>query len=225
LSAVFFILYIILILLIIEISTMLLQATGLRREIAMFQAISLLTGTGYTTTESELITAHPFRRLIASFLIIFGTISFAVILSFVISFFVGSTMYFSDLGMGLGVLIFVLFLLRIPAVHRLLVKAVNRRFEKYHRRNSFSEGVFHQGGSDVMRQFHVTEAHIGIVNIPLKELNLAQQDVKIMSIRRDGHIIKYPTGSTIIQPGDIVRVYGDAENVRRFFILSGGITN
>lgn len=224
-NSVFFILYIILILLIIEISTMLLQATGLRREIARFQAISLLTGTGYTTTESELIIIHPFRRLIASFLIIFGTISFAVILSFVISFFVSSTMYLSSLGIGLGILIFILFLLRIPAVHRLLVKAVSRRFERYHGRNSFSEGVFHQGGNYVMRQFHVTEAHIGIVNIPLKELNLAQQDVKIMSIRRNGHIIKYPTGSTTMQLGDIVMVYGDAENVRRFFILSGGNTN
>lgn len=70
-----------------------------------------------------------------------------------------------------------------------------------------------------MRQFHVTEAHIGIVNIALKELNLAQQDVKIMNRKRNNHIIKNPT----VQPGDKVLVYGDIKNIRKFFILSGGI--
>lgn len=74
-----------------------------------------------------------------------------------------------------------------------------------------------------MRQFHVTEAHIGIVNIALKELNLAQQDVKIMNRKRNNHIIKNPTGNTTVQPGDKVLVYGDIKNIRKFFILSGGI--
>jgi hypothetical protein len=224
LNAVFFSLYIILILLIIEISTVLLQATGLRREVARFQAISLLTGTGYTTSESEMIINHPLRRRIASFLIIFGTISFAVILSFVISFFVSNVVHLSDLGIGLAVLVFALFLLRSPLLRRKLAKSVETQYERYHVHHKSIEEVFHVDSDYVMRQFLVTEAHIEIVNIALKELNLAQQDVKIMNIKRNNHIIKNPTGSTMIQPGDQVLVYGDAENIRKFFILSKGKT-
>ncbi len=203
---------------------MLLQATGLKREVAKFQAISLLTGTGYTTAESELIIEHPLRRRIASFLIIFGTISFAVILSFVISFFVTTVIHFSDLGIGLVILVCALFLLRTQALRRIIRRNVGKRVERYHRRHIPSEeALVDERGC--LQRFRVTAAHTRIVNIALKELNLAQQDVKIMSIKRNKLTIKNPTGSTTIQPGDIVLVYGDADTIRKFFILSGGSTN
>jgi hypothetical protein len=211
--------------LIIEISTMLLQATGLPREVARFQAISLLTGTGYTTSESEMIINHPLRRRIASFLIVFGTISFAVILSFVISFFVSSVVHLSDLGLGLGILVLSLFFLRQPTVRRLLSKGVGSQFDKYYVHHKSIEEVFHVDSDCVMCQFYITDAHVQIINVPLKQLNLAQQDVKIMNIQRNSHIIKNPTGSTTIQPGDRVLVYGNVENIRKFFILSQSQTN
>ena len=41
-----------------------LEATGMERARARFQAMSALTGTGFTTREAENIVGHPRRRLI-----------------------------------------------------------------------------------------------------------------------------------------------------------------
>ncbi|MBN6189322.1 TrkA C-terminal domain-containing protein [Aneurinibacillus sp. BA2021] len=224
-NVVFFTLYIVLILLIIEMSTMLLQATGLRREVAKFQAISLLTGTGYTTSESELIIDHPLRRRIASFLIIFGTISFAVILSFVISFFVTTVVHLADLGIGLVLLVCALFLLRMPMLRRAFLRQIGKRVRQAPSSYLPVEGTVLLESGYSLRQFRITPAHSHIVHAALKELDLAQQNVKIMSIKRNGETIQHPTGSTTIQPGDIVLVYGHADAIRKFFILSEDSTN
>ena len=58
---VFIIIYVIL----IEIFSMLFRITGLTKEKASFQAISLLTNCGFTTGESEVITSDRLRRRIA----------------------------------------------------------------------------------------------------------------------------------------------------------------
>ena len=49
-------------LIVTRIATVALIQTGLSRETARFQARSALTGTGFTTTESETIVNHPVRR-------------------------------------------------------------------------------------------------------------------------------------------------------------------
>jgi len=46
-----------------------LEATGMERDRARFQALSALTGTGFTTQEAESIVNHPKRRRIATCLI------------------------------------------------------------------------------------------------------------------------------------------------------------
>jgi hypothetical protein len=60
----------VLIWLLIEILSIVLKLTGLELSKARFQVISILTHTGFTTRESELIVQHPTRRKIASALMI-----------------------------------------------------------------------------------------------------------------------------------------------------------
>ncbi|GAI01774.1 unnamed protein product [marine sediment metagenome] len=47
---------------IIKVATAALKLTGLDERTASFQALSALTGTGFTTRESELIISQPMRR-------------------------------------------------------------------------------------------------------------------------------------------------------------------
>ncbi len=68
-SHIFLILFV-LIWLLIEILSIVLKLTGLELSKARFQVISILTHTGFTTRESELIVQHPTRRKIASALMI-----------------------------------------------------------------------------------------------------------------------------------------------------------
>ena len=49
-----------------------LEATGMERSKARFQALSAITGTGFTTREAESIVNHPKRRKITSWLMLIG---------------------------------------------------------------------------------------------------------------------------------------------------------
>lgn len=218
-NAVFFAVFLFLLIMIIEVSTILLEATGLRKEVARFQAISLLTGTGFTTSESELVIDHPIRRKIASFLIIFGTLSFAIILSYVISFFVNSTIYLSDLGIGAAVLFLAILIIRSSIIHSFLSRKIGSQIEKYYVHHKSVEEVFHLDGKNAMCQFILNESHKKIIDIPLKELQLAEQDVKILNIHRNRQSIKNPTGSTVLLPGDEVLVYGNVERIHEYFYV------
>jgi hypothetical protein len=77
----FLLIYFIIITGVIEIFVILFRLTDLKLEVSRFQVISLMTGTGFTTGESELILGHPVRRKLATFLILFGAFSLAVIIS------------------------------------------------------------------------------------------------------------------------------------------------
>ncbi len=67
-------------LLVIEIFTVLFRITGLSHETANYQAVSLLTSSGFTTTESEAILATKHRRQIAKWAMLFGYM-FSVVLA------------------------------------------------------------------------------------------------------------------------------------------------
>jgi hypothetical protein len=77
----FLLIYFVIVVVVIEIHVILLRLTGLKLEISRFQVISMMTGTGFTTGESELILGHPIRRKLVAFLILFGAFSLAVRIS------------------------------------------------------------------------------------------------------------------------------------------------
>ena len=63
--------------LIVRAASTILRHTGLPDNIARLQSISALSGTGFTTPESELLTADPIRRKVLMFLMIFGNLGMA----------------------------------------------------------------------------------------------------------------------------------------------------
>lgn len=71
-NLVIFILVIAISFIIVRIGAVAFQLTGLDWDVAKFQALSCFSSTGFTTKESELITANKQRRTIATFLIILG---------------------------------------------------------------------------------------------------------------------------------------------------------
>ena len=73
--------------LIIDIFTILFRMTGLTEEKAKFQLISLLTNSGYTTKESELVVAKLLRRKMARMVMLFGYVfSVTLITVFAVSY-------------------------------------------------------------------------------------------------------------------------------------------
>ena len=67
-----FILTIVVSIIIVRLGAVAFHITGIEWTQAKFQALSCFSGTGFTTRESELVTASPRRRKIATYLIIIG---------------------------------------------------------------------------------------------------------------------------------------------------------
>src|SRR4030043_62592 len=57
-----------------------LEATGMERSRARFQAMSALTGTGFTPREAENIVGHPRRRLIVGWMMFLGSVGIILFL-------------------------------------------------------------------------------------------------------------------------------------------------
>ena len=64
-----------------RIAAVAMRLTGLPEAQARFQALSALTGTGFTTSEAELIVNYPVRRKIVTFLMIIGNLGFISVVS------------------------------------------------------------------------------------------------------------------------------------------------
>jgi Trk-type K+ transport system membrane component len=61
-----------------------LEATGMERSRAHFQALSALSGTGFTTRDAETVVNHSSRRWIVTWLMFFGNAGFITVLILII---------------------------------------------------------------------------------------------------------------------------------------------
>ena len=73
--------------LIVRVAAVAMRQTGLAENVARFQCVSALTGTGFTTSESEMIVNYPVRRRILVTLMILGNLGLVSIgATFIVSF-------------------------------------------------------------------------------------------------------------------------------------------
>lgn len=69
---------------IVRVAAVFLEHTGISRDIARIQAMSALSGTGFTTSESELILQTPERRRVLVVLMITGSVGLASVVATVV---------------------------------------------------------------------------------------------------------------------------------------------
>jgi TrkA-C domain len=193
-----------------RVATVILVATGMSRDVARFQARSAFTGSGFTTHEAEQVVAHPLRRRTVMALMLLGS---AGIVASVGSLMIGFTrtgaganwVKLVELGAGLVLLVWIS---RSPAVDRrltALIAAALRRFTDVPARDR-AELVALAG------DFAVTELTIEssdwAARRTLRELALRDEGIAVLGLTRDGTYIGMPTGSTRIEPGDSLVLYG-----------------
>lgn len=122
-----------------ELFTFFFRLTGLTAERARFQVTSLLTGTGFTTKESEIIMTSPRRRRLARATMLFGYVFTVTIVSALINVFLSmksiqaeNQMFILLIPLGIVALIFVF--MRVPTVHawgdRQLRRLADRIFDR-----------------------------------------------------------------------------------------------
>jgi hypothetical protein len=200
--------------LITRIATIALSHTGVSRESARFQARSALTGSGYTTNESEKMVTHPVRRRIILLLMLVGNAGLVTAVSSLILTFVISE---STLSLIASITILVVGITGLwwaaqsQVVDRFLSRIIDEALRRYTSIDARDyAAILHLSGEYQIMELHVN-AGDWIADKSLQELELANEGIMILGIQREGgNYLGTPAGSTKILPNDVLTVYGKA---------------
>ena len=207
-----------------ELFTILFRFTGLPDERARFQVISLLTGTGYTTRESELFLSTRPRRRLARITMLFGYVfNITIVSAFVNVFFslkvaqLGDTLLVVLIPLGVIAVIFVF--IRVPAIRSWGDKILEGLADRMLRTD---------GGNTVMPLDYIGTDSIALVTLnyipeeyqgqPLAKTGLrSDTGILVMLVERPGKKAVPAGADTVFQLGDKLTVFGDYVTICRTF--------
>lgn len=219
---------------VVRIGAIAFQLTGIEWSLAKFQALSCFTSTGFTTKESELITATPQRRRIASILIVLGHAGFvtmiatfanslrppAVKLPFLSDFLSSNLMPLINLTI-IAVVIYIIYrIFTNSKMARRLTDALRKRMVKRDiiKSVSFEELAIATGG------YGVSKVAVGdtcvILDKTLSDARLRKHDINILAIVRNEETIPNPSADMKIIAGDELICFGKLENIRKQLCLT-----
>ena len=225
LSFLLFSLIILLYWVITELFTIFFRLTGLPDERARFQVLSLLTGTGFTTRESELILGSRRRRRLARITMLFGYVFNITIVSALINVFLSMKLIKFEqqyIGMLIPlVTIAVIFIfMRVPKFHawgeNLLQCIADRIFDRQESFNAVM--MLDYIGSETIAQ--VTLHHIpeGYKGISLAETQLrAKTGILVMLVEHRGGKAMPASAETVFDVGDKLTVFGNYHAICKAF--------
>ncbi|MED1862060.1 TrkA C-terminal domain-containing protein [Fictibacillus nanhaiensis] len=203
----FTLLYFAIIGIVIEINVLLFTLTGLKKEIARFQVISMFTATGFTTGESELILEHPVRRRLSTFLILFGVFSLAVIISS-ISNILSDEFRSIELGIIILVLISLYVILSVPKLKQYMKRTFESHMEKnYNLADLPLRDVMYFEEDDVVVELPIHKDS-KIMGKQLKDIIEEDDDLIVLFIKRGDVTVRKDSYTTKIQEGDMLVLYG-----------------
>ena len=207
-----------------ELFAMLFRFTGLPDEKARFQVISLLTGCGFTTHESELLLTTKSRRRLARITMLFGYVfNITIVSAFINVFF---SLKISELAadlisslIPLLVILFILTFMRVPAVRawgdRLIEQLAGRII---HRDTANSIWLMDYIGQESIAQVTLNEVPEDLQNKPLSESGLkTEHNILVMLVEPVGGKAEPASARTVFQPGDKLTVFGDYATISRIF--------
>ncbi|MBT2604193.1 hypothetical protein J7E55_14410 [Bacillus sp. ISL-53] len=212
----FMLLYLIIIILVIEISVTLMKLTGLKGTVARFQVISMLTGTGFTTDESKSIIDHPVRRKISMFLILFGAFSLAVIISS-ISTLLTDDLRLMELSIIIGILVVLTVLVKAPFLNnRLSNKMKSEMYNHYELWEHPIEEVLFLEEEDVVMEIDIYEDS-EFIDVKAFDVISDGADINILFIESGEVKIRKELYEYKIKLGDNLFLYGNKKEIEETF--------
>jgi len=208
-----------------ELFTFFFRLTGLPAEKSRFQVISLLTGTGFTTRESEMILSSRRRRSLARITMLFGYVFNITIVSAFINVFlsVKSVQVNSEfLGflIPLGTVALIFIFMRVPKIHawgeNLLRRAADRFFDRHEAFNAIMlvDNISTESIAQVALR-HIPDEYNGMT---LAETHLrADTGIMVMLVERNGNKPIPAQADTVFEIGDKLTVFGDYKTICKAF--------
>ena len=202
---------------IIEFYVILFRLTGVENKKARFQIVSLLTSTGFTTKESELITQHPTRRKIAEWIMVFGYVSSVTFVSFLVNILMKGAISSKDILSILSILI--VFLICGKWIDR-----IEEKLEDIIRKNIFWNKFSKKDVNIISRNkgYGIAEIYIDdkicITGQSIKDSNLKDLELTILNIDKGDKLINFPTADYVLEKNDKLTVYGNLKNIQKVLL-------
>ena len=205
-------------LIVVNICSILLRLTGMPIKKARFQVVSLLTSTGFTTRESEMIVQHPVRRKIASWLMVVSYVSTATFISFFVT-------MISDTVTGIGFFVVIavlittnLILRKTKTIENLELKLENvvlksKIWEKLNSENLTL--ITNTRGYGIYQIYLPKDSKI--IGKSILESGLKDLEIEVLNIDKGDKFIKFATPDYLFEVFDRVTVYGNLKNIRNEF--------
>ena len=207
-----------------ELFAMLFRFTGLPDEKARFQVISLLTGCGFTTHESELLLSTKSRRRLARITMLFGYVfNLTIVSAFINVFFsLKASELVADLVSSLIpllVLLFIFAFMRVPAVRamgdRIIEKLAGRII---HRDTANTIWLMDYIGRETIAQVTLNKVPEELAGKPLAESGLkSDHNILVMLVEPKGGKAEPANARTVFWDGDKLTVFGDYATISRIF--------
>ncbi len=207
-----------------ELFAMLFRFTGLPDEKARFQVISLLTGCGFTTRESEMIISTRSRRRLARVTMLFGYVFNITIVTAFINVFM--SLKLADLaadviGFLIPVLVIILIIvfMRVPSVRAW----GDRFFEKLAGRIVRQDAantvmLLDYIGKDSIVQVSMQQVPECLQGKTLSQSGLrTEHGILVMFVEGDGGKVIPVTGEMEFWAGDKLTVFGNYKTISRVF--------
>lgn len=213
-SLVIFLVIFIMLWLLIEIIAIVMKLTGLELSKARFQIISILTHTGFTSRESELIVQQPTRRKIASILMVVSYVAQITLITLLFDVLNNATKDLLSISIALTVVLVII----IIATQ---VDSLSRRFDRFAERllkNKIKKINSNNRIDQLLNlspEFSIYELIVDtdsfICRKTLRELHLKEHFIQVLKIDRGSEMIDFPLADMQILAGDRMIVYGKIE--------------
>lgn len=197
-------------LLVLLIGSIALQRTGMERSKAHFQALSAITGSGFTTSEAESVVNNTKRRSIISWLMFIGnagTMLFVIAVILYVKAAIVTPSVFEAAVIAVSILLVIL-LIRFGIVDRLSEIVVG---------GARTRGAATSGTPCVEVLLQLRDHAVaritsgeksGLPGSTLKSSGLIDKGLIILAIERGSSVIQQPRLDLAVQPGDCLICYG-----------------
>ena len=199
--------------------------TGLPAEKARFQVISLLTGTGFTTRESEMILSSRRRRRLARVTMVFGYVFNITIVSAFINVFLSmkasqAESRFVGLLIPMGTVALIIIFMRVPKVHAwfdgVLQRMADRAFDRKETFNAVMliDNIHSESIAQVTLR-HIPEEYQGL-SLAQTQLR-ANTGILVMLVEQHSGKPMPAQADTVFQIGDKLTVFGNYHTICKTF--------
>ena len=208
-----------------ELFTILFRFTGLPDERARFQVISLLTGCGYTTRESEMFLSNRRRRRLARITMLFGYVFNITIVSAFINVFLSLKLsqvehYYVGILIPLAAVAVIFIFMRVPGIRAwgdgLLQKLADRIIGQTDRFNTVM--LLDYIGTDSIALVTLNNIPEEYQGIPLSQTGLkAETGILVMLVEEPGKKAVPAGADTVFSTGDKLTVFGNYSVICKSF--------